>query len=279
MHPSLSIGDFARATHLSVKTLRFYHRSGLLDPAEIDPNSGYRRYGIDQIPTAQVIRRFRALDMPLIDIRSVLAAPDIDTRNELIAAHLRRLEAELTRTQGAVVSLRDLLEHPSASSAIEHRTVDAVRAAAITQVVDVKDAAAWHQGALGELYASLSAQGIESSGPAGGIFSNELFAEERGIATIFVPCEMDVRPLGRIAPFAVPAVELAMTVHRGPDNGIDREYGALAAYVTQHALAVDGPIREYYLVGAHETSDTQAWCTEIGWPIFATGSTRQPGNA
>jgi DNA-binding transcriptional MerR regulator/effector-binding domain-containing protein len=272
MKPSLSIGDFARATHLSVKTLRFYHRSGLLEPVEIDPNSGYRRYGIEQIPTAQVIRRFRALDMPLADIQAVLSAPDIDARNELIAAHLRRLEGELSRTQGAVASLRDLLEHPSATLAIGHRTIGAVRAAAIIEVVDVKDAMTWHQGALGELYASLSAQGIEPSSTAGGIFSTELFTEERGTATIFVPCETDVDPVGRIAPLAVPAVELATTVHHGPDNGIDREYGALAAYVTQHALAVDGPIREYYLVGAHETSDTPAWRTEIGWPIFATGS-------
>ena len=50
-----------------------------------------------------------------------------------------------------------------------------------------------------------------------------------------------------------------------PKN-IDRAYGALATYVTQHALALDGPIREYYLVGRHDTSDETAWRTEIGWP-------------
>jgi MerR family regulatory protein len=58
---SLSIGDFSRATHLSVKTLRHYHRLGLLEPADIDPGTGYRRYTVDQIPPAQVIRRFRDL--------------------------------------------------------------------------------------------------------------------------------------------------------------------------------------------------------------------------
>jgi effector-binding domain-containing protein len=44
----------------------------------------------------------------------------------------------------------------------------------------------------------------------------------------------------------------------------------LAAYVTDHALAVEGPIREYYLVGPHETADEDQWRTEIGWPIFHT---------
>jgi DNA-binding transcriptional MerR regulator len=271
MNPSLSIGDFARATHLSVKTLRFYHQSGLLEPAGIDQNTGYRRYGIEQIPTAQVIRRFRDLGMPLDDIHAVLAAPDITTRNELIAAHMRRLEKGLQRTQLAVASLRDLLEHPEADVPIEHRSIEATLTAAITEAVEVKDAATWYQGALGELYATLSAQGLEPSATAGGVFSNELFTVERGAATIFVPCASHVRPTGRVEPLVVSGVELATTVHNGAHNGIDRGYGALGSYVTRHALAVDGPLREYYLVDRHDTADATAWRTEIGWPIFATG--------
>src|SRR5579862_3608739 len=51
------IGDFSRMTHLSVKTLRFYHDQGLLEPARIDPSSGYRFYDPGQVPVAQVIRR------------------------------------------------------------------------------------------------------------------------------------------------------------------------------------------------------------------------------
>ena len=105
----MAIGDFSRATHLSIKTLRHYHRVGLLEPADIDPDTGYRRYTTVQIPTAQVIRRFRDLDMPLDDIRAVLRAPDLRTRNQLISAHLARLEEGLARTQEAVSSLRDLL--------------------------------------------------------------------------------------------------------------------------------------------------------------------------
>jgi DNA-binding transcriptional MerR regulator len=60
----VSIGDFSRMTHLSVKALRFYHDQGLLEPARIDPATGYRFYEPAQVPLAQVIRRFRDLDMP-----------------------------------------------------------------------------------------------------------------------------------------------------------------------------------------------------------------------
>ena len=73
---TLAIGDFSRATHLSVKMLRHYHEIGLLEPADVDPDTGYRRYATAQIGTAQVIRRFRDLDMPLEEIHAVLTAPD-----------------------------------------------------------------------------------------------------------------------------------------------------------------------------------------------------------
>ena len=70
-----------------------------------------------------------------------------------------------------------------------------------------------------------------------------------------------------------PAAELAVTVHPGSLADVDTAYGALAAYVASHALRVDGPIREYYLVGRQDTADQNAWRTEICWPIFTTGTT------
>lgn len=269
----LSIGDFARATHLSVKSLRHYHEVGLLEPAAVDPHTGYRLYTVEQIPTAQVIRRFRGLRMPLEQIQAVLGAPDLRTRNERIAAHLDRLQDELDSTRAAVSSLRALLAGApdEAAASIELRSTPAVRAAAITQIVDAADAVPWAQGALGELYATLTAHGAAPGGPAGGIFADELFTHHRGQATIFVPCAGPVRPAGRVAALVVPAAELAVIEHAGAPADVDRAYGALAAHVARHALTVDGPVREYYLRGQRDTPDQAQWRTEIGWPVFHTG--------
>jgi len=270
MPGSLTIGDFSRVTFLSVKTLRHYHRVGLLEPADVDPGTGYRRYTSVQIPIAQVIRRFRDLDMPLDDIGSVLRAPDQATRSQLIAAHLTRLEETLAETQRAVASLRELLEHPSQSAVIEHRRIPATQTAAITSTVEVGDVPAWYHGAMGEIQGTLSAQGIVASGPPGGIYADELFTEERGDATLFFPVTGEVRPVGRVGPIWVPGAELAVIVHNGSHDDLDRSYGALATYVSEHAIAVDGLIREYYLIGPPDTDDESTWRTEIGWPIFET---------
>jgi DNA-binding transcriptional MerR regulator/effector-binding domain-containing protein len=277
MASSLPIGDFSRATHMSIKTLRYYHRVGLLEPAEVDRFTGHRRYTTDQIPTAQVIRRFRELDMPIEDIRSVLGAPDVPARNELIAGHLSRLEEGLARTQAAVGALRDLLDHPQdpAPARISHRNVPATRAAAITAVIDIDETGPWYQGALGELHATLGAQALPASGPPGGVYATDLFASERGQATLFIPCTGQVRPVGRVEAVDMPAAELAVILHEGAHDDIDRAYGALATHVAQHALAVDGPIREYYLSSRHDTPDPSAWRTEIGWPIFRTSPNGQ----
>jgi DNA-binding transcriptional MerR regulator len=258
---------------MSVKTLRYYHRVGLLEPADVDEHTGYRRYTTTQIPTAQIIRRFRDLDMPVDEVAKVLSAPDLESRNRLIADHLTRLEDELSRTQSAVESLRNLLvQSPeSARESIGRRHVPATPAAAIVETVDVAEALSWYQGALGELYATLDAQGISPAGPGGGIFAGDLFTQERGEATIFVPCVGAVRPMGRVVALTVPAVELATITHQGEHQGIDLAYGALGTYVTEHALAVEGPIREYYLVGRRDTIEVEQWRTEIGWPIFHTG--------
>src|SRR5579859_2523029 len=197
MPSSLAIGDFSRATHLTVKTLHHYHETGLLEPAHIDPQTGYRRYTTDQIPVAQIIKRFRDLDMPLNEIRAVLSAPDVQARNDLIAAHLKRLEGDLARTQTAVASLRDLLEHPTPGVNIGRRRAGQVRAAAISEVVQVKDALSWYLGALGELHAALAAQRLSPTGPAGGIYSNAIFSHAHGEATVFLPCDGAVRAIGR----------------------------------------------------------------------------------
>jgi DNA-binding transcriptional MerR regulator len=265
---NLTVGEFSRMTHLSVKTLRHYHQVGLLEPAEVNPDTGYRYYFSDQVPTAQVIRRLRDLEMPVAEVKEVLGTSDASARNALIATHLDRLEEQLARTHTAVESLRNLLQHSSGMPAVEHRTMPATPAVGIQQIVDREDVLSWWQGALGELHATLRAQGLRASGPSGGLYRSELFQHGRGEATVFIPTDGVIRPVGRVAPFTVPPAELAVLVHCGSLDEADITYGELGAYATTHEISIEGPLREYYLVGANETTDAEEWVTEIGWPIF-----------
>ena len=149
------IGDFSRMTHLSVKALRFYHDQGLLEPARIDPSSGYRFYDTGQVPVAQVIRRFRDLDMPLDQVRAVLTAPDVETRTKEIIAHLTAMESKLAELQVSVSSLRALLETPTVRPEVEFRSIPATHALAVRGMVTVQQAWAWGTDVFGEIYSRI----------------------------------------------------------------------------------------------------------------------------
>jgi DNA-binding transcriptional MerR regulator len=268
MHTGLTVGEFSRVTHLSIKTLRHYHEVGLLAPADVDPGTGYRHYALDQLPTAQVIRRLRTLEMPVADVKAVLTAADVSARNELISAHLARLENRLTQAQSAVESLRELLAQPEHAPAVEYRTVGEQSAIGIRQTVDRQDLLGWWQGALGELHGFIAARRLHCAGPMGGLFATELNEAERGEALVYVPVEEETRLVGRVGPLVVPSAELAVAVHRGPMYNIDLTYGALGAYTARHEIGVDGPLREYYVRSHLDVTSENDVVTELGWPIF-----------
>ena len=267
----LTIGDFSRMTHLSVKALRHYHDVGVLEPAVIDPFTSYRSYDTSQVPAAQVIRRLRDLNMPLDQIRAVLFAPDVDGRNQEITTHLERMERQLQQTQAAVAGLRALLAGPAARPAIEVRTIPAVPALAVRDVVTTADAPAWGLDAFGSLTTALAQAGLTAAGSPGALFANEFFEAERGELTLFLPVvAAGSVPAGRVRVVEVPAAEVAVMMHEGAADDIDRTYGALGTAVAERAIGVDGPIREYYLVSAIDTDDEREHRTEVCWPVFRT---------
>src|SRR6202012_2408339 len=183
----VSIGDFTRMTVLSVKALRFYHDQGLLEPARIDPESGYRFYDPRQVPVAQVIRRFRDLDMPLDQVRAVLRAPDTQTRTREIIAHLTAMEARLAEMQMSVASLRALLEAPQARPEVAFRSIPVTPALAIRETVTAEQAWAWGSGAFEELHDRIARAGLSPAGPGGAPFPAGFFELEQAELTAFVP--------------------------------------------------------------------------------------------
>lgn len=265
MRSSLTIGEFATLTRLSVRTLRRYHTAGLLEPDAVDPSTGYRYYAPQQIPTAQVIHQLRQLDVPLVEVQSILATNDPDERAEVIAGHLRRLEDELERTRASLVSLRRLLRPDPAAIEVRLQSVPVRTVAGINGHVRLDESLEWYDSAMAELDADFLER--ERTGPPGGHYSNDLFTEGTGTLAVFRPVRAP-RPSGRIEVIELPAVELAVTVHPGPHDDVDVTYGRLGSWVVDHALAVDGPIHETYLVGPRDTADPASWRTEIGWPVF-----------
>ncbi|UNB54186.1 MerR family transcriptional regulator [Mycolicibacterium sp. YH-1] len=266
MSIAVSVGQFATMTHLSVKTLRHYHHVGLLEPVHVDSATGYRYYSLDQLPTAQLIRRLRDLRMPVADVRDVLVAQNPSDRESLIAAHIDHLEAELAQTKAAVNSLRALLNNAASSQPVRRRAEPTTPAVAITDTVDPVDIENWWSDALHDVREAVRTGRLDQTGPAGGIYDESLFQHEPGQATVFIPVTTP-RQLGRVNPIVVPAAEVVVTTHHGSAADIDLAYAELGSYIASHALAVGPRIREYYHCDHTHTPDTTQWRTEVVWPI------------
>jgi len=102
----LGIGLFAVLSGLSITALRHYDEVHLLEPARVDPSTSYRRYTTAQLRPARQIRSLRAIDLPIDEIRVLLAAGDPDVTRSVLVAHRVRLH-ERAETLGAMLSTLD----------------------------------------------------------------------------------------------------------------------------------------------------------------------------
>lgn len=131
----LSVGQVARLAGVTPKTLRHYDRLGVLRPADVDPVTGYRWYLPAQVERVRLVRRLRALELPLEDVRRLLDLLDRDGPGDdgvsfrsALAEHRRRIDARVTRLRGILHTIDHALtdsEGPLMSAPVLHTGVDA----------------------------------------------------------------------------------------------------------------------------------------------------------
>ena len=106
----MPIGRFSRLTGVGVKALRHYDEVGLLAPAAVDDETGYRFYSADQVDRAEAIRLLRRLDMPLEEIRSTLATGDPATLRAALVSHQRQIATRDAELRASRVRLQRLID-------------------------------------------------------------------------------------------------------------------------------------------------------------------------
>ncbi len=268
----ITIGDFSRMTHLSVKALRHYHDVGLLEPAEVDRSSGYRFYEPSQVPIAQVIRRFRDLGMPVDEVRAVLNAPDVTSRNQVIVAHLERMEEQLAADPGDRVLTPG---RPGRSRPRRRRSNIAAWARPPPWPSGRRSPRpTWSHG--GPTPSSPSARPSKRRaypGPGRTAVCTRTRCSSWKKGKWWPSCRSRTTRPDRAGctSYELPAVELAIMVHPGTYDELDRTYGALGTYVAERAIGVEGPIRELYVVSPLDVEDPADLRTELGWPVFRAG--------
>ena len=267
MRNLLPIGRFSEMCRLSIPSLRHYDELGLLPPAAVDPDTGYRYYSMAQAIDADRIRTLRFLEMPLAEIRAILAG-DAGRTREILEAHRLRLTEQAEKQRYAITLLTSMLsENKPATYEIHLRETVPQPAAAI------RGRAAWAAlgpfigAALGELFRVVGGQGVRFAGPAYGIYHSAEAEEAEVDLEVGMPVAEPVEPDGRVIATSISGGLAAATVHCGPYEDVAPAYRALGEWVQEHGHETAGPPREVYLVGPEQVKDPGALRTEIVWPV------------
>jgi DNA-binding transcriptional MerR regulator len=236
----LLIGEFAQRCRLPISTLRYYDRIGLLTPAAVDGASGYRRYRADQLPTAELIARLRALAVAPQQIAEVLAGGDAAAA--ALLGERRRVSKELERGRRRLAELDDLLaagspaRYPVATIVLTERQVAVCEFSA-----PFEDQEAVVIRAIGELRDAIRGAGHRRTGAWGGTFPLDLDDTVQGF--VFAP----VNDHAGLATVVLPGGTAVTTVHRGGLDSLSLAYLALFAEIDRLGGTPQGPVIEEYL--------------------------------
>ena len=110
----MRIGSAAATTGLTKKAIKYYEAEGLVTP-RTDPQSGYREYDDEAILRLELIHTLRLLDVPVVEVREVLAGDTAIT--EALQRALERTTGRIERLEEGRLILRSLLDRAPAAAA------------------------------------------------------------------------------------------------------------------------------------------------------------------
>lgn len=245
-----TIGEFSKMTGLTVKTLRFYHEQGVLEPSRVEGGSGYRFYGPEKIETARVISALRELEFPIAEIREILGQCDDDAgllsslearqielqermRNDRRIA--RQLQSLVTREREAQTRMSE------ATYQIEEKTLPDVQIAAYRMTGKYRDCGQGF-GKLGRAF------GRHINGKPMMLCHDGEYREDDANFEVAMPVrkgqssgDMEVRTL--------PGGRCLSLLHKGPYEELPRAYEKIIAHAKQQSLTFTLPTREVYIKG------------------------------
>lgn len=242
----LPIGRLARLGRLTVKALRLYADQGLLEPAWIDPDSGYRYYRREQVRTAATIALLRSLDVPLAAVREILASPEPAALAAALERERGRVERDLARRRTALRSLERLLD----ARALAPYDVDLVdeppRHLLALSAEVAADRMTEHIGALARRLVDVAVrEGWPLAGGVVGLYPLDLPDAFRVVLGVAVP--PGTPPAGGAEAVALDAGPAVTTVHVGAYDELPLAYSALMTWAHERGHELAEPVLERYL--------------------------------
>jgi DNA-binding transcriptional MerR regulator/effector-binding domain-containing protein len=273
-----SIGEFARHGRVSVRMLRHYDAIGLLQPACVDPVTGYRFYRAGQLADLNRVIALKELGFSLQQVQAILgdrvSAAELRGMLRLRQAEIRaQIDAETTRlnrVEARLLTIEDEARTPVDGVIVKRLPV--VRVAelagpaagyepdAITPVI---------QSLYCDLWGLMAAAGVAAAGPAVAYYRDAPDGDGAIVVHAAVPVTTAADPDHGLSVTNLPEIErAAMIIHHGRMDDVLVTGQALARWIDAHGYHSTGYAREVTL---EWSADPDNWVTELQQPITPTG--------
>jgi len=268
------IGDFSRFSRVPVSALRYYADIGLLPPAQVDPETGYRYYSAAQLPRLNRILVLKDLGLALPQIARLLdeAVSPAELRGMLqlkraeIAQRVEEEQERLGRVEARLRLIEQEGKMPEQEVVI--KALEGTKALIYRTTLTSTD----QFGPLwGRSYGALRQRGLDESAPCFTLYLDEEWDPAHFNVELVYPVAGEVPeslPFGEgevLTVRDIPAVPAAAcTIYVGSYDGLSAAYMELGRWIEQNGYRVVGPPREVYLRGADSGQEP---VTELQFPV------------
>lgn len=264
------IGEVSKLFHISISTLRYYDKIGIVRPEYTDADTGYRYYGTTQFERLNTIRYLRALDMPLEEIAAFLQNRDVAKIQELLQKQqedVKKRQRELAVIQRKIKKRLDQIQDALTS---ELEVIKMIRTTA-RRIASIK------KKLLPQDYQELeySIRQLEEAengtvtflGKVGvGISKGMLLRGEiRSYDMVFLILDEEDEFKG--ATRRLPEENCVSIRFRGRHEHAPDYYERLLRYIDRHGYQISGFSKEITMIDYGLTNDTTQFVTEIQIPV------------
>lgn len=259
------IGMFAQMNHTTIKTLRFYEEQGLLLPAVVDSENGYRYYTMDQMSVLHRIMALKQAGFTLEDIRRLNSNSDatgfLAKKKEEILSKIAELTIQLAMIDGYMASSGEYLDAP-----VLIKRIPSVIAVTMQKRIEAYDALFDMMPLMG---AEMERLGVTCALPEY-CFTHYLESGYKDEQILVETCQAvtEKKENTNLVQFKeFPEIQAACIYHKGSYNDFPRTYAAILKYIEENGYEICGNIREKYIDGVWNKETEAEWLSEIQIPV------------
>lgn len=259
------IGLFAQMNRITVKALRFYEEQGLLLPAKIDEESGYRYYTMSQMETLHRILALKEAGFTIEDMKHLNASGDergfLLRKKKALLEKIAELTLQLSKIDGYLMAGGNSLSAP-----VMVKTIPETVCAVMRRRIDSYDA-------LFDIMPELGGY-MEDAGCVCALpeycFTQYLepgFQEAQILVEVCEAVTEKKADRGCLRFRTIPEIRAACIYHKGSYRDFPKTYEVILRYIEENGYEICGNIRESYINGVWNKDSEDEWLSEIQIPV------------